>query len=406
MRIRGRVSVFVVAVASIGLLGACGGSGESTAKIGAKKTSSTTAFDPGPDDPGEMEEPPEDLGISSGPTEEFVNIIEPVNGAFTVDVPVGWDNLAYSVVDGQAYEEVVNSVSPDGETVLFLGDPKLATYWIPSMADDIVRQMAQFVETMVLADYSPAPDYVQQWITDKFGTFDGFTITNTDRLPEVEQSARDGAASVGGQLAAADAARTFFTFTDSDGKQTNAAVSALTMNFGISWRVFITGIATTGNIADYEGMLEHMGNSKKTTEEFKASQNQRHQQTMAMIQQRTEEMTRRHEANMAWIQDSANAHQQRMQSIWQANDASVAGFYDRMASGDVEHRQFLNAINGESTVQNSSGQKMQVDNSYQRYYVNKNDNSYVGGDINFGDSQLRALGLNPSDYEEANIVKG
>jgi hypothetical protein len=29
----------------------------------------------------------------------------------------------------------------------------------------------------------------------------------------------------------------------------------------------------------------------------------------------------------------------------------------------------------------------------------------VGGDINFGDAQLRQLGLNPSDYEQVTVVK-
>ena len=149
-----------------------------------------------------------------------------------------------------------------------------------------------------------------------------------------------------------------------------------------------------------------MTKSKQTNPEFIALQDQRHQATMAMIQQRTDEMTRQHQANMAWIQDSANAHQQRMQSIWQAGDASVAGFYDRMRSGDVEQRQFLNYINEESTVQNSSGTKFQVDNSYQRYWMNTTDNTYVGGDVNFGESQLRELGLDPSAYEEVPTVKG
>ena len=109
---------------------------------------------------------------------------------------------------------------------------------------------------------------------------------------------------------------------------------------------------------------------------------------------------------MAWIQDSANAHQQRMESIWSANDASVASYYDRMASSDVSHRSFLNYINDERTVQTTEGQKFQVDDSYQRYWVNPTTGEYAGGDVNFGESQLRELGLDPGAYQEVEIVRG
>ncbi|MCB1040734.1 MAG: hypothetical protein KDA94_14560, partial [Acidimicrobiales bacterium] len=81
-------------------------------------------------------------------------------------------------------------------------------------------------------------------------------------------------------------------------------------------------------------------------------------------------------------------------------------FYDRMASGDVEQRQFLNYINDESTVQSSGGQKFQVDSSYQRYWLNPSTGEYAGGDIDFGEQQLRDLGLDPGSYEEVEIVKG
>jgi len=53
---------------------------------------------------------------------------------------------------------------------------------------------------------------------------------------------------------------------------------------------------------------------------------------------------------------------------------------------DVQHRQFLNYINDENTVQNTSGQTFQVDDGYYRYWMNTVDNTYVGGDINFGES--------------------
>lgn len=342
----------------------------------------------------------------SGPATEFTTISDPANGAFSVDVPVGWDNLAYSTVDGQIHREVVNSVSPDGKTVVFLGDPKIPSYWEPATADDITRQFAEWLPTMDLAPYTPAPQYYEDYVHRKFGGLPGFSLDRVERNTAVEESGRRQFAEAGVPIAALDAANVSFSYTDADGTPIQALVSGQTVGGDGFWNTDVVGLATDGTVEDYLPMVQAIAKSKQTSQAFIDGQNQRHQQTMAMIQERTEAMTRQHQANMAWIQDSANAHQQRMESIWAANDASVAGFYDRMAAGDVDQRQFLNSINDESTVQSSGGQKFQVDSSYQRYWVDPTTGRYAGGDINFGESQLRELGLDPSAYEEVQIVRG
>jgi hypothetical protein len=82
----------------------------------------------------------------------------------------------------------------------------------------------------------------------------------------------------------------------------------------------------------------------------------------------------------------------------------MKAYYARSASSDLQHQNFLNYINEESTVVNSSGQAFQVDNKYDRYYINKNDpNKYVGGDIRLDHDKLGSLGVNPDDYEEVKI---
>lgn len=387
------------------LLVGCGGSGSaSKAKIRPVTEGGDPATEPENNEGGESD--PESSAPVAGPTDDFMTITDPVNAAFTVDVPVGWDNLAYSVVDGQYSVSVVNSVSPDGGTVLFAGDPRLPSYWVPSLTDEITRTLINSVESMQLADYQPAPQYLQDYIGKKFGSLTGFEIVDVEPWSEMEQQLWDGLAAAGVRADNVDAARVRFRFTDDKGNSNEAFLAGVTMRTMAAWQVQLAGLATTGSSGDYEPMMLRMFNSIKITPEFKASQQARHEQAMASIQANTEAMRRRHEGNMAAIQASAQAHQQRMQSIWAANDASVASYYDRMKSSDVQHRAFLNAINDESTVSISGGQKLQVDNSYQRYWVNKSDGTYVGGDINFGDSQLRALGLNPSDYEEATVVRG
>lgn len=341
----------------------------------------------------------------SGPATEFTTITDPVNQAFSVDVPVGWDNLAYSTVDGQIHREVVTSVSPDGKTVVFLGDPKLPSYWDPATADDITRQFAEWVPTMELQTYTPAPTYFEDYVNRKFGALPSFELVSVERNTAVEERLNQQAAEAGMQIGI-DAVNVYFDYTDEEGTLMHGVVAGNTMNGGAFWNADVVGLATAGTIDDYLEMINRMGQSKQTNPDFIATQNSRHNQTMAEIQARTEAMTRQHEANMAWIQDSANAHQRRMEGIWAANDASIASYYDRMAAGDVNQRQFLNYINDESTVQSSSGQKFQVDNSYSRYWLNPSTGAYAGGDIDFGETQLRELGLNPSDYEEVEIVRG
>lgn len=52
----------------------------------------------------------------------------------------------------------------------------------------------------------------------------------------------------------------------------------------------------------------------------------------------------------------------------------------------------------------SSTGTRQVAAGASNYYVNKYDGTYLGGDINFGDAQLRQLGLNPDDYEQVTAI--
>lgn len=157
-------------------------------------------------------------------------------------------------------------------------------------------------------------------------------------------------------------------------------------------------------------MLSAMATSVTVNPEYTARRNAAHEATMADIYAEIDAMTQRHEANMAWIQNSAQAHQQRMQSIWDAGDASMSNFYSRMESMDNTQQSFLNYINEENTVAPlGSGPDAettwQVDSGYDRYWVNPDTGAYVGGDINFDDSEIRELGLNPSDYTEVTTIR-
>lgn len=88
----------------------------------------------------------------------------------------------------------------------------------------------------------------------------------------------------------------------------------------------------------------------------------------------------------------------------------MATFYDRMDSMDNTQQSFLNYIKEENTVAPlgsgpDAGTTWQVDSGYDRYWVNPDAGEYLGDDVNFGDSQVHELGLNPGDYQEVTVVR-
>lgn len=415
-----RALVGTVAVAAA-LLAACGVEGDAAASTTTAATSDappttvagadpttpttpdTTVVEEGRGDVPADDPPPEE---HAGVPSSMVPITDPVNNAFSAQVPEGWESLAYSTVEGQVTRLVVNTVSPDGGTVLFVGDPKIPSYWEPEAANEMVVRFADMLDSMELRSYTPAEQYVVEYVNEKFGEIDDFQLGELSRAYDREENLMNQAASQGVALNDVQVATQRFSFTDGEGRPNQAGVTIGTMSASGTWTVEISGATTTGDLDPFLAKADEIAGSRQMNPDFQAQQQQRHNDTMAMIDQRTREMTERHEANMAWIQDSANAHQQRMQGIWASNDAQMASYYDRMASGDVEHRQFLNYINDERTVQNSAGVKSQVDDGYQRYWQHTSGSGYLGGDANFDESAISSLGENPSNYEEVQIVKG
>ena len=94
-----------------------------------------------------------------------------------------------------------------------------------------------------------------------------------------------------------------------------------------------------------------------------------------------------------------------MQGIWAANDASMNNYYQRMEAMDSNQRSFLNFIQGENTVRNDAGQVFQVAQGADVYYVNPGTGATVGGNVNFSEQDLIAMGLNPSDWTLTEVIR-
>ncbi|MBX3095889.1 MAG: hypothetical protein KF812_03425 [Fimbriimonadaceae bacterium] len=332
---------------------------------------------------------------------EFVTIEDPVEKCFTVELPKGWFNRAYTSRAFDVHRQVVTSVSPNEDTVLYLGDPNIPQYWTPEFAHDMIREWARVNPMVKIEPFQEAKTYLPAYVKRKFGSLEGFEITKTEDNQQAAQSYQRALAQNDMQ-GGATAANVHFRYKD-HGKQMSAMVVGLAAYSPGFWIVDVNGLSTTGNAEDYLPLLARISRTMKTNPAWTQRQQQLHEQRMAQIADFGRQMTAQHNRNMQAIQLSAQRHQTRMEAIWAAGEASNRAYYERSAASDAQHSRFLNYINDEHTVVGSSGAVRQVDNSYQRYWINRNNNSYVGGDINFDDRSIRAMGLNPDDYEEARI---
>ena len=351
-------------------------------------------------------DPIDDEPALSEPTSETVLVTDPVAQSFTVRAPAGWDTTAYSTGMFSDHRRTVASVSPDGKTMLFAGDPYAPSYWSPSHPNnqtDFVRQWVDQSEIDEWSDYLHATVWLEDWVLRKFGALDGFTLLATTDNP-AEAQRLSGIAQQAGQSLDVSAARTTFVYTTADGTM-SGLTSGVTYGNGQTWTTQVHGLSTLGNAADYEPMLDAMAASIQITPEWQSRQNQFWDGMRAQSEAFTRQLIANHNANMDWIRRSAAAHQNKMQSIWAANDAGMANYYNRMASMDGNQRSFLNYIQGENTVRNTSGQTFQVAQGAEVYYVNPSTNAAIGGNANFSEQDLIAMGLNPSEWTATEIIR-
>ncbi len=337
------------------------------------------------------------------PTMDFVDVRDPVEKSYAVSLPKGWHNRAYMARTFDIYSMVDVTVSPNGSVLLFSGDPSLPQYYNPQTATPMHHSIAKTHPAMRIEPFQPAMEYMPAYVERKFGKLKDFKISSVKVDEELREKNQNAFAKAGLQ-GDVTTARVAFSYSDS-GKTMRALIIGGTVDCGPIWIVTVTGITTTGDPNKYVAMSQAIDGSRRISRDWQQRQAQLHQQRMAQIHEFGQQMTAQHNRNMNWIQDSAQRHQQRMSAIHAQGDASMKRYYDRMASGDASHRNFLNYINEENTVASSSGKTYQVDGSYQRYYMHKRDSTYVGGDTHMDLDALRKLGLNPDDYQEVKVKR-
>ena len=335
-------------------------------------------------------------------TTETETVNDPVEKAFTVSMPKGWHNRAYSARAYDIHRYVVTSVSPNGDTVLYMGDPKLPNFYVPAYANPVTYEFAQANPLISIQDYSPAEVFFKDYTNKKFGKLPDFKLASIEKNEKLSQQMVEQFMKAGLQIEGS-VAEVNFTYTDK-GKPMNALILGMTSFTGAGWTVDVYGLSTSGDPQVFKKMVMDMSKTLKMNQDWVNQQNALHEARMQQMREFSAQMTAQHNQNMANIQASAQRHQARMEAIWAAGDASVNAYYERSAASDLSHQRFLNYINEESTVVGSGGQTFQVDGTYPKYFMKVGDpKSYVGGDSTMDLESLRKLGLNPNDYQEVKV---
>lgn len=129
---------------------------------------------------------------ASAPTMNTGTMRDPVDDSFTVDVPAGWDSVAYSSGAFEVHRHVVSSVSPDGKTVRFVGDPRILFCWDPAFATDIFRQRVGAFDFSEIQAFQPSEVYLPQYVTCKFADLPEFELTSVGPEPAVLARIKQG----------------------------------------------------------------------------------------------------------------------------------------------------------------------------------------------------------------------
>ena len=328
----------------------------------------------------------------------MVTLTDPVEKAFTAKTPAGWRSQAYLARVYELYHPVVTSLSPDNETVLFSGDPRQQGFTVPTQYMNENSGLPQN-PLMGWSDYIPADQYYADYVRNKFGKLPGFKLIGVKPNAALQRYSEE-MAQKSGRNQITTTALVYFEYSDK-GKPMHAVVSGATLGLqeaGV-WITDVAGVATSGSVSDYLPMVEKLRQSVTYSKSWGAQQQQRHEARMAQLRQD-------HANQLASWSASNRQHDLRMKAISDAGDASMQKWYSEQAQSDNTQRRFLNYITDEHTVVSSSGKAFQVDDSHQRYFVNKTTGKYIGTSSTTDLNDLRGMmNINPDDYEEAKIKK-
>ena len=115
--------------------------------------------------------------LTKDPGIKWVTFRDTREGAFTIEVPQGWNVSGGIVRRGSVdYTFAVEAISPDQTQVLFFGDPSIPVYTMPNMATNLAGKregdiLAYPGASMVIAQYQPGNIFAANWGRQRFSRF-------------------------------------------------------------------------------------------------------------------------------------------------------------------------------------------------------------------------------------------
>ena len=313
------------------------------------------------------------MAIAAPAFADTTTYTEPTENAFSVDVPAGWN--VSGGVQRQSPTELHTWLalsSPDGGTVMFMGDPEVPSFLVPSQFAPPDTWKATMIGVSFVAPYETGEEFAANY-APRFASQScaDVKITGTQPEPDAAEAALGqfqqfaAAAGANGQPPQFDGGAAFFS-CDIGGKPYLGEVIAVTSHVapggvGERWGVpdewLLGGRAPAGEAGDADAVLRGLPGTFRINPQWRQGVIQQTRQVMAEIQQNGQ----RQMATLQGIADSENhmltsmeqsenqrlsdQHQAFMAMMDDQEQSEKAGFDDHMrqkAIGQFNEMLYIN----------------------------------------------------------------
>jgi len=321
--------------------------------------------------------------VASMPSIEFTQFVDPNFGAFSLDVPVGW-NVTGGLKKPMPIDlrPWMKAVSPEEKMVVFIGDGSIEPRYLPAnwltwmgCPPGSTYKHTNGLVSKVLY-YQDAEKFVKNYAETRFGKkCDSFKLINVDHHPDLAREI-NGAQGV----VASDAASARYDFTVNGNHGTAYFLAATKKGPTMWWVSQICGVVA---IDGYEQpalqVFERMYKSWQYSQQWEQGQARQNvestQNWIAFDKAARARSAAAFTARMAAMDARHNSFMNRMREM----DASHARYMNSMRSSDRAHSDFINYIHDEDTLMNpSTGEKFQVEYGPKYHWVNGAGDAVVG----------------------------
>lgn len=323
------------------------------------------------------------------PDIQYTKFIDPNFGAFSLDVPAGW-NVTGGLnkpmpIDLRPW---VKAVSPDEKMAIFIGDGSIEPRYLPAAwltrlgcPPGATYKHSNGMVSKVLF-YQDAEKFVKDYAKSRFGkNCDSFEIVNVEHHPEL---AREINGTQG--VVASDAASVRYNFAAKGTHGTSFFMAATKKGPTMWWVSQICGVvAADGNEQAALQVFQRMYKSwqyNQNWEQGQAKQNiQSVQNWVAFDSAARARSAAAFSARMAAMDARHNSFMNRMRDM----DASHARYMNNMRASDRAHSDFINYIHDEDTLMNpTTGEKFQVEYGPKYHWVNSTGDTVLSTDSAWG----------------------